>query len=310
MEDEYESRTLRRRVELDTDILVRIFHKFTIFELAHLTRVCKAWRTACCDPILWKTLDLSHMRSTFIKTPMEPYVYVERRSDVALTRILKFSMKLSGGNTRTLVFHFNLFLSDDQLTYTAERCPGLRRIVLPAWNRIKKTGICKAIRLWKNLESLTMPRIANPLYLLTEIAKNCKNFKELKIMGPFEIVFADTIISCLPNLKTLSLRCSAIKREALIKILDGLPNLEVLNISHSYLVEFSAGQPQQKVIVRELDEVILKKASRLKRFLTCMEHETCVMCRRTEIDEGIVRWYHYKKRVSTPRIVSENMSHR
>ncbi|CAN7021906.1 unnamed protein product [Brassica rapa subsp. trilocularis] len=114
-------------------------------------------------------------------------------------------------------------------------------------------------------------------------------------MGPFEIFFADTLISCLPNLKTLSLRCSSINREALIKILDGLKDLEVLNISHSYLVELSGWQPQKKVIVRELDEVILEKASRLKRFLTCMEHETCVMCQRTENDEGIVRWYKYEE---------------
>ncbi|CAN7021907.1 unnamed protein product [Brassica rapa subsp. trilocularis] len=118
MEEEYESRRLRRWEELDTDILVKIFHKFSVFELA---RVCSVWRTVCCDPILWKTLDLSHMRSSFIKIPLEPYVYVERRSDESLTRILKLSVNLSGGNTRTLAFHFNLFLSDDQLTYTAER---------------------------------------------------------------------------------------------------------------------------------------------------------------------------------------------
>ncbi|CAH8267931.1 unnamed protein product [Arabidopsis lyrata] len=296
MEEEYESRRVRRWEELDTDILVRIFQKFSVFELTSgLAHVCRGWRAACCDPILWKTLDLSHMRSSFIKIPLEPYVYVERRSDEALTRILKLSMNLSGGNTRTLIFHFNLFLSDDQLTYTAERCPGLRRVVLPAWNRIKKTGICKAIRIWKDLESLTMPSIANPPYLLTEIAKNCKNFKELKIMGPFEVFFANTLITCLPNIKTLSIRCSAIKREALMKILDGLPSLEVLNISHSHLVEYSGWQPQQKVIVRELDKTIMEKTARLKKFLTCMEHKTCVMCQRTESDEGIVRWYKYEE---------------
>jgi hypothetical protein len=122
MEEEYESRRLRRWEELDTDILVRIFQKFSVFELTSgLAHVCRGWRAACCDPILWKTVDLSNMRSSFIKIPLEPYVYVERRSDEALTRILKLSMNLSGGSTRTLIFHFNLFLSDDQLTYTAER---------------------------------------------------------------------------------------------------------------------------------------------------------------------------------------------
>lgn len=234
------------------------------------------------------------MRSHFIKIPLEPYVYVERRSDETLTRVLKLSMNLSWGSTKTLIFHFNLFVSDEQLTYTAERCPGLRRLVLPAWNRIKKTGICKAIRIWKDLESLTMPSIANPPYLMAEIAKNCKNFTELKIMGPFESLFANTLISLLPSLRVLSLRCSAINRDALIAILDGLPNLELLNISHSYIVDPARG-PQQRRVIRELDQTILEKAARLKKFLTCMEIETCVMCQRTEKDEGILRWYKYEE---------------
>nr|VDC66430.1 unnamed protein product [Brassica rapa] len=36
MEEEYESRRLRRWEELDTDILVSIFHKFSVFELARV----------------------------------------------------------------------------------------------------------------------------------------------------------------------------------------------------------------------------------------------------------------------------------
>lgn len=108
---------------LDTDVLMRIFQNhFSIDELTSgLAHVCRGWRAVCCDPVLWDTLDLSHMKSVFIKTNNEPYVYVERRSDEYLTRILKLSMSLSKGNTRTLIFHYNLFLTDDMLTYTAER---------------------------------------------------------------------------------------------------------------------------------------------------------------------------------------------
>ncbi|KAF3959708.1 hypothetical protein CMV_015505 [Castanea mollissima] len=284
----------RRWEDLDTDILVKIFQSFDILELTSgIAHVCSAWRMACCDPLLWKTLDLSMMKSNFIKIPLEPYVYVDGRSDKILTRLLKISMSLSRGNITTLIFHFNLFVSDEQLTYTAERCPQLRRLVLPAWNRIKKTGICKAIRAWKDLESLTMPGIANPPYLMEEISKNCKNFRELKIMGPCDKFFASTLATFLPTLKVLSLRCSMLYKEALIIILDSLPHLEVLNISHCLLIEVLP-PPGPKKVVSEIDQSIIEKASRLREFLTCM-NDSCTMCQRTKIDEGLMRWYRYEE---------------
>ncbi|XP_031269509.1 F-box/LRR-repeat protein At3g48880 isoform X2 [Pistacia vera] len=254
-----------------------------------------SWRLACCDPLLWKTLDLSMLRSNFIKIPLEPYVYVDGRSDKTLTRLLRISLSLSRGYIRTLIFHFNLYVSDEQLTYTAERCPQLRRLVMPAWNRIKKVGMCKAIRTWRCLESLTMPSIANPLYLMEEIALNCKNFCELKIMGPFDVPFASAIAKFLPNLKVLSLRCSMIVKDALILILDDLPNLEVLNISHCLLIEGSMVPPlTPKKIIKKLDNIILQKAARLREFLTCIE-DSCIMCQRTRSDEGLLRWYKYEE---------------
>lgn len=173
------------------------------------------------------------------------------------------------------------------------RCPQLRRLVLPAWNRIKKTGICKAIRAWKDLESLTMPGIANPPYLMEEISKNCKNFRELKIMGPCDKFFASTLATYLPTLKVLSLRCSMLYKEALIIVLDSLPHLEVLNISHCLLIEVLP-PPGPKKVVSEIDQSIIEKASRLREFLTCM-NDSCTMCQRTKIDEGLMRWYRYEE---------------
>ncbi|XP_022738038.1 F-box/LRR-repeat protein At3g48880 [Durio zibethinus] len=284
----------RRWEDLDTDMLVKIFQSFDIFELTSgIAHVCSSWRMACCDPLVWKTLDLSVMKSDFIKTPLEPYVYVRACSDQALSRLLKISLSLSQGNIMTLIFHFNLYVSDDQLTYTAERCPRLRRLVMPAWNRIKKTGICKAIRIWRDLESLTMPTIASPPYLMEEIANNCKNFRELKVMGPFENFFAATIIKYLPKIRVLSLRCSMLVKDTLISILDDLQNLEVLNISHCLLIEIPP-PPARRKIMSELDQLILEKASRIRQFITCMK-DSCIMCQRTRNDEGLMRWYKYEE---------------
>lgn len=113
---------LRRWEDLDTDILVKVFQSFDIFQLTSgIAHVCSAWRMAACDPLLWKTLDLSMLKSNYIKIPFEPFVYVGGPSDKMLTRVLKISLSLSCGNITALFFHFYLYVSDDQLTYTAER---------------------------------------------------------------------------------------------------------------------------------------------------------------------------------------------
>lgn len=284
----------RKWEDLNIDVLVKILQRFDILELtSDIGHVCKSWRYAACDPLLWRTLDFSMLTSNFIKIPLEPYVYVDGRSEKQLTRLLKIALNLSRGDTTTLIFHFNLYVSDDQLTYTAERSRKLKRLVLPAWNRIKKTGICKAISMWKDLESLTMPSIANPPYFMEEISKHCKKFSELKIMGPCDVFLVQTLIRCVPNLKVLSLRCSILYKDALLLILDGLNNLEVLNISHSLIVE-GPPPPAPRKVMEELDESILEKGLRLREFFTCM-NDSCIMCRRMKEDEGLIRWYKYEE---------------
>lgn len=284
----------RKWEDLNIDVLVKILQRFDILELtSDIGHVCKSWRYAACDPLLWRTLDFSMLTSNFIKIPLEPYVYVDGRSEKQLTRLLKIALNLSRGDTTTLIFHFNLYVSDDQLTYTAERSRKLKRLVLPAWNRIKKTGICKAISMWKDLESLTMPSIANPPYFMEEVSKHCKKFSELKIMGPCDVFLVQTLIRCVPNLKVLSLRCSILYKDALLLILDGLNNLEVLNISHSLIVE-GPPPPAPRKVMEELDESILEKGLRLREFFTCM-NDSCIMCRRMKEDEGLIRWYKYEE---------------
>ncbi|OVA11867.1 hypothetical protein BVC80_1645g8 [Macleaya cordata] len=286
--------TVRRWEDMEIDILVKIFKSFDIIELTSgISRVCSSWRLACCDPILWKTIDLGLLRSNFIKVPTPPYVWVDDRSDKKLMRVLKIALGLSRGNVTCLIFHFNLYPRDDHLLYAAERCPRLKRLVLPAWNRITKAGICKAVNQWEELESLTMPSIAYPPYIMEVIGANCKNFSQLKIMGPCDTLFASTLAAFLPKLKVLSLRCSILCKEVLVLILDCLEHLEVLNISHCLLIEVPA-PPAPRKILRELDQSILEKASKLREFFTCQD-ESCILCERTINDEGLLRWYKYEE---------------
>ncbi|KAH7850710.1 hypothetical protein Vadar_001888 [Vaccinium darrowii] len=110
-------------------------------------------------------------------------------------------------------------------------------------------------------------------------------------MGPCDFSFAYNLVKLLPNLKVLSLRCSTISKEALIFILDKLPNLEVLNISHCLLIP---PPPAPRKALKEIDGFILEKASRLREFLTCID-DSCVMCQRARSDEGLMRWYRYEE---------------
>ncbi|KAJ8554455.1 hypothetical protein K7X08_025133 [Anisodus acutangulus] len=193
-------------------------------------------------------------------------------------------LNLSCGNILTLIFHYNLYVSDNQLTYTAERCRRLKRLVMPAWNRINEIAICRAIRLWEDLESLTMPNIEDDLpYVMEEIGRSCKNFAELKIMGPCDMVFSSTLVAFLPNLKVVSVRCTVLSKPALVIILEGLNFLEVLNLSHCLITEDPPPAPTK--ILTKLDDSILEKASRLREFITCMS-DSCIMCQRTRDDEG------------------------
>ncbi|KAJ8529094.1 hypothetical protein K7X08_035929 [Anisodus acutangulus] len=95
-----------------------------------------------------------------------------------------------------------------------------------------------------------------------------------------------------PNLKVLSVRCTVLPKPALIITLDGLKKLEVLNISHCLITEVSPPAPEK--ILTKLDESILEKESRLRKFITCMS-DSCIMCQRTRYDEGLMRWYKYEE---------------
>lgn len=67
-----------------------------------------------------------------------------------------------------------------------------------------------------------MPRIENSAYVIEEIARSCKRFSKLKIIGPCDMLFASTLVSFPQNLELLSARCMALSKPALVIILEGL----------------------------------------------------------------------------------------
>ncbi|KAF3658881.1 putative F-box/LRR-repeat protein-like isoform X4 [Capsicum annuum] len=110
-------------------------------------------------------------------------------------------------------------------------------------------------------------------------------------MGQCNILLASTLVSFLPNLEVLSLRCTMLSKPTLVIILEGLKKLRVLNISHCIITEDDPPTPMK--FMTELDKTILEKASRLDEFLTCMI-DSCIMCQCTLDDKGEKRWRRYE----------------
>lgn len=113
--------TSKRWEEMETDVLVKIFKELNMIELSPVSQVCHSWRLACSDIWLWHTFDLGLLKSNFIQTRASPYIWVDDRSDRRLTRVLKTAMALSRGNITCLIFHFDLYMKDDHLSYISER---------------------------------------------------------------------------------------------------------------------------------------------------------------------------------------------
>jgi len=104
------------------DVLVEIFKRLDIFESpSAVSRFCEAWGRASSNQSFWQTLDFSMLKSDFIKITAPPYVWVNSNFDNTLYNLLFIALNLSQGNIKTLIFHYYLYLTNDQFMYTAKR---------------------------------------------------------------------------------------------------------------------------------------------------------------------------------------------
>ncbi|KAA8521947.1 hypothetical protein F0562_012739 [Nyssa sinensis] len=244
------------------DVLLKIFATFNIMDvILRFSTVCRSWRLVCSDPVLWKshTIDLSAL-SNYFHAPPIPSVW---------------SQVVSAG-----------------------RCPHVKKLVLSASNIISMKGFIMAIHNLKGLESMMVPCINSPYYIMKLIGQYCKNFSELKVMSPFDLDFATSITTFLPRLKVLSLRCAIVHKNALEHILDNLKHLEVLSISHCLFIYVSPRTNKPKYVYLNLCPILLQKAtSRLREFYTC-EKRSCIMCNRNFADDdGALEWHEYDDEV-------------
>ncbi|CAL5356112.1 unnamed protein product [Camellia sinensis] len=285
--------------DMQYDLLLKIFKGFNQMDLIFIiSRVCQSWRLVCSDPTLWQTLDL-RVLSDYFDVPSRPFAWIDSYSCVRLRIILRNAFALSNGSITNLIFHFYVCITSDQLIYVATSCPNLKRLVLPAWHQISAEGFKTALQQWKGLESMIVPRIIAPhpmaMSMMMSIGLFCDNFKELKIMSPFDNEFAISIAIFVPKLKVLSLRGSIVYKDALDYILNNMKHLEVLNITHCLIAKGNIVIGDGPVSVYwHLNDSILAKVSRLREFHAC-QRDTCSLCQREFFSDGMLTWHAYEE---------------
>ncbi|KAJ0106250.1 hypothetical protein Patl1_18743 [Pistacia atlantica] len=279
---------------MDYDILVKIFTVLNLTDMVFgVSRVCKSWRFACRDPLLWATLNLNRLKANSTDIlPSETCALLDNQSSWwRVMCILKNAFNLGCNNVTRLIFHYSMYINDEHLVYAAIRFPRVKHLVLPPCNQITVDGFHAAIQRWQELVSLIVPYICSPSKIMQMISANCKNFSILKVMLPFDLEFATTLFIYLPGLKVLSLRSVMVDKNALTIILKLMDGLEKLNLSHCRLIEVPR-TPGPVTLFREMDNSIIAKASHLKEFCYCQEL-SCSICLFEHTDENFLKWYAY-----------------
>ena len=107
---------------MDYNILVKIFTTLNFMDIiSGVSLVWSSWRSACCDPALWKKLDLSTLSADSNNVLPKPYTLSNVESGKRLTKILNSALNLSRGNVTRLVFNYFISINDEHLVFASER---------------------------------------------------------------------------------------------------------------------------------------------------------------------------------------------
>ena len=107
---------------MDYNILVKIFTTLNFMDIiSGVSLVWSSWRSACCDPALWKKLDLSTLSADSNNVLPKPYTLSNVESGKRLTKILNSALNLSRGNVTCLVFNYFISINDEHMVCASER---------------------------------------------------------------------------------------------------------------------------------------------------------------------------------------------
>ncbi|CAH8392037.1 unnamed protein product [Eruca vesicaria subsp. sativa] len=193
---------------LDRDILSVIFRKLNVEDLTMgASRVCISWFLASHNKSLWKTIDLEKFQEVDkrLKTLLSRIVFTEnfKQSFINETsRSLRNITKFSRSVPENLFFGCCSSLDDECLMLAAASMPNIEKLALPRWCYLSKVG------------------------------ERCSNLTNFKYVGCLGKETAEKIVSYLKNIERLSLQYAYISRPGVLRLITGLQDLVILNISH------------------------------------------------------------------------------
>ncbi|PKA61965.1 F-box/LRR-repeat protein [Apostasia shenzhenica] len=198
----------RKWEEMQSDCLVLIFSKLGLDDLTlGIPIVCKSWREASLDPQCWRYLDF---------------------------RELDFGAggRLAGRFKREYAVESFSFSGFMKLCLSRSRRSAVELAIPFIPGASLRQDLLSASVEWKLMEILEMTwKPSCFVEILEEIGGNCPSFLGLHLCGAFESSEATALARCLPGLRILVMSASFLPREALMAILEGCRELEVLDVS-------------------------------------------------------------------------------
>ncbi|XP_010434731.1 PREDICTED: putative F-box protein At4g11580 [Camelina sativa] len=294
--------------DANRDILELIFNRLNLMDITmRVSRVCISWFLASHKRALWNTVDLTKLQeldvsnSFVFKSKVRPIFFYKLQVDddgglhknllskiisrffhdffeveggISLMNLLIEITKLSRMAPKTLFFHFNSYIQEKGLKFAAERMPNLEKLALPIWSYQTENSLRFAFSQWKNLKTLIIAHehTFTGIFRFQAVGESCSNLTNLKYLGYLAEYNTSQMVRYLQSLKRLSLRCSLVSMEVVNKLITGLRNLTILNVSHcknsfSFL-------PIEKSTE---NFVIAAATQKLEKFISCPQD--CMICK-------------------------------
>ncbi|KAF2918480.1 hypothetical protein DAI22_08g061300 [Oryza sativa Japonica Group] len=172
-------------------------------------------------PHLWRCVDMSHSH------PRD----VSRRN----CAMAKVAVDRSGGKLE--VFKGKRFVTNNLLTYVADRSPCLKCLYLESCTSVSNKGLTELITKCPMLEDLTLYSCRNIDGDVFVVAgKACRRMKRLHVRwcGALPAYFdgdEPVGIATMRELRHLTLEGIGVSQEKLMAIVDGCPQLDLLHVS-------------------------------------------------------------------------------
>ncbi|KAH7675746.1 RNI-like protein [Dioscorea alata] len=225
----------RRWEDLPYDLLVPIFSRIGVEDLIDgVPYVCKGWRDTAKDRACWHSFDFQDWMTISCR------LKCRRDPKVDFADLIRFCVSRANQDSIDSI-HFPPFAGEEDLLFVAHRCPGLLYFSLESPD-LEEDKFCEAISKTERLKGMAVHEDLLTDGVLSHVSRCCSAFSELKIFADDDLkgTTAFRIVEWLPHLRKLEAMDRELVHELFFILLDGLMDLEYLDISGYVLGSYEA----------------------------------------------------------------------